>query len=425
MSRGWGLPLALTASLLVAGCSGASAPSQSTPAPAPAPEPPTAEVTPAAPKVVHPGGPFRAEAKGLLSTVIAREAGNPANAWALAHGILAMGPGFEGTDGRRAIDVLVDDFLQAERLAGLKGLQPFFPDATAAGVPVEPHTDLILKTLVEVGLALEEPLTSKPGAPTLERLLRSSHARSELVPGVKGKQAFPKPDDVAWSIQAWCQGSHAGAPESWRGGNGKEHSVNGVALQQLEMLEAETWFMRQAMNEGGTVQKRRQGIFGFTCGGAHLYQAVEACASAGFPRDDKARDRIDKINEIYLWRIALETKMVEDAMQQAPKLAPVLYNQDVKFLGHMLESLGKAERDGLFTPTDQERLLLQDAEGRLLAHVLQMGKLQVYEADKLAAWMNGSDAGTRQFYLDVVGDASHAYKGLTLQEELREKRAAK
>ncbi len=378
----------------------------------------------AAPAAVqHPGGPYREQAKTLLSSVIDREAGNPANAWALAHGILAKGPDFAATDGRRAIDVLVNDFLQAEKLPGLKGLQPFFPKETEAGLPVEPHTDLILKTLVEAGLSLDEPLTKAAGAPTLERLLRSSRARHVASPGSKGKEAFASPDDVAWSIQAWCQGSYAGAPETWRASNGKDEEVHAVALQQLEMLEAETWFMRQAMIDGSTVKKQRQGIFGFTCGGAHLYQAVTACAKAGYPKDDKAKARIAKLNEIYLWRIPLETKMVEEAMQVAPKLAPLLYNQDVKFLGHLLESLGKAERDGLFIPTPEERLLLQDAEGRLLAHVLQMKKLRVYEPAMLAGWMNSKESGTRQFYLDVVGDASHAYRGLSIQEELRVKRS--
>jgi hypothetical protein len=423
-----GRTAALALALVGAGCGGGA----SSPKEPPAPSEPTSEPTsepapppePAAPAVEHPGGPFRAEVKQLLSAVIDREAGNPANAWALAHGVLAKGPGFLATDGRRAIDVLVDDFMQAERLPGHKGLQPFFPTQTEAGVPVEPHTDLILKTLVEVGLPLEEPLTARAGSPALERLLRSSQARAVAAPGKKGAEAFARPDDVAWSIQAWCQGAYAGGAETWLASNGKDQNVDAVALQQLEMLEAETWFMRTAMNAGGTVQKRRQGIFGFTCGGAHLYQSVTACAAAGFPKGASAKERIGKLNEIYLWRIKLETGLIEDAMRTAPKLAPLLYNQDVKFLGHMLESLGKAERDGLFTPTADERLLLQDAEGRLLAHVLQMSKLGVYQPDKLAGWMTSADEGSRQFYLDVVGDACHAWNGLKLHEALREARAA-
>ena len=415
---------ALLLALLLTACGGSSAPEPppvvETPAAESTPEP-TPEATPASPAVAHPAAAHRGEAIAQLTQVVEREAGNPANAWALAHGILAMGPEFKATDGRLAIEVLIDDFHKSERLPGHKGLQPFFPKTTDDGLPVEPHTDLILKTLLEVGLPLEEPMLPRQGAPTLERFLRSSRARSTAKPGAKGSQAFEKPDDVAWSIQAWCQGSYAGAPEEWRASNVQAANINAIALQQLEMLEAETWFMRQAMNEGGTVQKRRQGIFGFTCGGAHLYQSVQACLAAGYPRDDKAQERFSKLTEIYQWRIALETKLVEDAMQQAPQLAPILYNQDVKFLGHLLESLGKAERDGLFTPTEEERLLLEDAEGRLIAHVLQMKKLRVYEAERLAKWMAGEE--TRQFYLDVVGDASHALHGLQIQEELRVKRA--
>ena len=415
-----GVVLAL--GLLLTACGG--------PPPAPDPPPPAADRTPAAvvPEPITaaaepsklPGGPFRHEALAALSDVIDREAGKPANAWALAHGMLAKGAGFLATDGRTAVDVLVTDFLQAERIPGFKGLQPSFPKTTADGTPVEPHTDLILKTLLEVGLPLEETLTAKDGSPALERLLRASRIRHDPDVRAKGAAAFPKPDDVAWSIQAWCQASAAGAPVSWTTATGEQEHIDTVSLQQLEMLEAETWFMRQAMAAGATVQKRRQGIFAFTCGGAHLVQSVIACAATGHPAGESVEQRIAALIDITMWRVPLETGLVEQAMKQAPDLAPLLYNQDVKFLGHFLESVGKAERDGLFTPTQPQRDLIDDAETRLLAHVLQLKKLGVYSAEKLSMWW-GKDA-TRQFYLDVVGDACHAYSGLQIQEELRGKR---
>lgn len=417
--------LALAICGLVLGCGG---PSGEDPTPpevvadvTPEPKATTAsEPTPA--EVPQPGGPFRAEALAVLSTVIDREAGNPANAWALAHGVLAKGPEFATTDGRRAVDVLVDDFLEADRINGFKGMQPFFPDTTDAGLPVEPHTDLILKTLFDVGLPLEEPLTSEDGSPTLERLLRASRIRHDPELKAKGTKAFAKPDDVAWSIQAWCQARDAGASVSWLTRTGETEHIDTVALQQLEMLEAETWFMRQAMEAGGTVQKRRQGIFSFTCGGSHLFQSVVACAAGQHPPEaENTAKRVQGLIDIYLWRVPLETGLIEEAMKQAPKLAPVLYNQDVKFLGHFLESMGKAERDGVFVPTQEQRNLIDDAETRLLAHVLQMKRLQVYSAEKLSMWW-GKDA-TRQFYLDVVGDAAHAWNGLQIQAELRAKRS--
>ena len=389
------------------------------------PTPPPAEKAPTeppAPTVAQPGGAYRSEALQVLSDVIDREAGKPANAWALAHGVLAKGPDFAAIDGRRAIDVLVKDFLKAKKVGSFKGLQPYFPKTTDDGIPVEPHTDLILKTLVEVGLDIEAPLTSQEGAPTLERLLRGSRLRHDPDVAAKGSAAFPKPDDVAWSIQAWCQPTGAGSPVSWLTTTGEQEHMDTVSLQQLEMLEAETWFMRQAMVEGGTVQKRRQGIFAFTCGGAHLFQSVAACAAVGHPANENVQKRVQAQLDIYIWRVALETGLIEEAMRQAPKLAPVLYNQDVKFLGHFLESVGKAERDGLFVPTAEQRNLIDDAETRLLAHVLQMSRLGVYSPDKLAMWW-GKEA-TRQFYLDVVGDACHAWSGLQIQRELREKATA-
>lgn len=399
-------------------------PASAVPSGAPEETPATSEAGPRADRLAAlasgPGAPLRGPALQALYDVIQREAGKPGNAWALAHGVLAMGPEFEATDGRRAVHVIVDDFLKAEKVDQHKGLQPYFPNRTAEGLPLEPHTDLILKTLLEVGLPLDEALTPKEGAPTLERLFRGSRVRYEPLAG-EGEEGFTKPDDVAWSIQAWCQGVQAGAAPTWQAAGLKQADLGAVTEQQLELLESTTWFMRQAMEKGETVQKRRQGIFAYTCGGAHLHQSVVACAAAGWPKDRNVEERLALLNQIYVWRIPLETSLVEQAMKQAPQLAPLLYNQDVKFLGHALESLGKAERDGLWTPAPEARALLDDAEARLVAHVQQMNKLGIYREDKLANWMQKDD--TRQFYLDVVGDAAHAWHALEIQAELRKKRA--
>ena len=95
------------------------------------------------------GEAARQAAVQILSAVVNREAGNPKNAWALAHGMLAMGPEFKATDGRRALDVLGSDFLERDAFGPRFALK-------RDGRPVEPHQDLILKTLLELGFGLEE-----------------------------------------------------------------------------------------------------------------------------------------------------------------------------------------------------------------------------------------------------------------------------
>ena len=363
-------------------------------------------------------GEVRPKALGILESVVDREASKPGNAWALAHGILAKGSEFSASDGRRAVNVLVDDFLQAERVPNAKGLQPFFPK-TKGEVRVEPHTDLILKAFVEAGLPLDEPLTDAAGAPTLERLLRGSRVR--FVPG-GADHFFPNVDDIAWSTQAWCQAVDKGAEPSWQNTAAQVLDIETVAMEQLKLIEREYHFIQQARAANGTVEKRRQHIFAHACGGAHILQATFSCAAMGFPKDKNLRSRIGQLIDAFLWRVPFEVALIDRAVREGPRLIPILLNQDIKFLGHGLEALGKAERDGLWTPSDEQLQLLDRMEQRLLHHVLQLNAIRVYDGEKMTS-LAAREHGF-QFYLDLLGDACHAWAGLKLQEELRAHRSA-
>jgi hypothetical protein len=323
-------------------------------------------------------------ARDILGEVVDREASDPGNAWALAHGILARGKDFKASDGRLAVEVLADDFLQADIS---------FPQVRG-DVRVEPHTDLILKTLVEVGVPLDEPMAA--GKPTLRMLLEASQGRFDV--------SLPQPNDAPWSVQAYCQ-----AGTDWPGTEPASRAL-------LAKVEEETLFIRRAMTAGTSVQKRKQDIFAYSCGGAHLIGGAMACAAAGWPRQGNTGARVDTLVDLYLFRVPLETQLVDESIQAYPRLAPILHNQDIKFLGHLLEVLGKAERDGLWTPTDAERLLLGNAEARLLAQVLMLKRAGVYEAASMQKLADDPD--TFQFYLDLVGDASHAVRGLAVRDGL-------
>src|SRR5687767_14665227 len=57
-------------------------------------------------------------AANRLSKLVEEGATNPKNPWMLAHGLLAFGKELKASDGRLAIDVIVDDFIDAHRLEG-------------------------------------------------------------------------------------------------------------------------------------------------------------------------------------------------------------------------------------------------------------------------------------------------------------------
>ncbi len=411
--RIWGLALAL-----LVGCASEPAP----PAPAsPSPTPAAASATPAAaaldgpvatprssgirlaPASELPAG-AREKALSALAAVVDREAADPRNAWALAHGLLARGPSFVATDGRLARDVLVADFLEEG---------PSFP-RTRGDVRVEPHEDLILKSLVEAGVALDEPIGAK--GPPLRALVEASQGAFTPSHDEGQTSIFPDGNDAPWSVQAWCQAAASGGATTWTSAAGPA-SLEDAAGSLLSLLERETHPVRAAAARGVPVTKNKQDIFRYTCGGAHLFQGVEACLAAGWPQQEGARSRFATLAGLYLYRVPSETTMVDQALTQYPQLAILLINQDVKFLGHLLESLGKAQRDGLWTPANGERQLLDQAEARLLQDVVQLQKLGAYEPGTMSQL--AGEPQTFQMYLDLVGDAAHALRGLEIQAALR------
>ena len=383
-----------------------SAPAPSSTAPpsaaAPSPPPPPAGVRLAPTSALPPG--TRAAAVRILGTVVDREAGDPKNAWALAHGLLARGATFAATDGRLARDVLASDFLEEG---------PSFP-RTRGAVRVEPHEDLILKSLVAAGVGLEEAIGA--GGPTLGSLLAASQATFAPVRGEGTPSLFANGNDAPWSVQAWCQGARAGGRTSWTSLGG-DVALDEVSASLLALLERETYPIRAAAAKRAPVQKNKRDIFAYTCGGAHLFQGVEACLATGWPRDKTALPRFQVLSGLYLYRVPFETAMVDQALQAYPQLAILLINQDVKFLGHLLESLGEAQSDGLWTPAPGERQLLDQAEARLVQDVAQLQKLGAYSPAAMAQL--GAEEQTFQMYLDLVGDAAHALRGLEIQAEVR------
>ena len=378
-------------------------------------------------------GTARIQALALLRGVLESEAANPTNAWALAHGLLAEGRGFKASDGRLAAEVLATDFVEELPVQGLSGSLPGFVKARG-DLRVEPHTDLMLKSLLEAGWGLDEALPGRVPQVSPRDLLDASRARFRPnVPSAEaggGGPRFVDPDDAPWTLDAWCSASSSPTPpsDSWTTASGVDVDLEGLVKTVFSTLESETWFLRRAKQSGESVQKRKQGIFRYTCGGSHLFQSLASCARAGLPSGPATRTRLAKQIELYLDRVAIETDAIDRTLLKAPNFRSILYNQDVKFLGHLLEALGKVERDGLWTPTDAERSLLDMAETRLVFHLLQQEKIGTYRPEALAKLRDAPDKASQdplrgfQFYLDLVGDAAHALHGLEIQSNLRSAR---
>ncbi|RJS20760.1 hypothetical protein DRW03_18955 [Corallococcus sp. H22C18031201] len=340
--------------------------------------------------------PPASPAQALHAQCRARAA-DPGNPWALAHGMDLDGKAFRARDGRLAADVIVGDFLH--RAPGDAASADLFFDArTAAGVPVEPHPALQVKTLLVAGVPLSRRFPMRDGSVTLRALVED--LKRDFRP------ALAQSPDGAWTLDAL---SHVLAPgDTFRDGAGDAVHIDAVMDSALATLEAAQADLAAGMKTGAReVPKRGQGIYAHPCGGLHWFQAVASWARFASVRRAWGR-RLDTQVEVLLYRLDSEARQYETALSAEPAYRVRLLSQMVKFYGHLLESLGRYRDEAGWRPTAAQTQAVQRALTYLERATSRLEATGAYhDTDSLAA----SDP---QLAWDLVGDACHAARGWDL-----------
>lgn len=324
-------------------------------------------------------------------------ASDPKSPWALAHGLIAYGPELEASDGRSVIDVFSS---YAERDAAGVHFSPRRGDDL-----VEPHPNLLAKTLVELGVPLDTRVAGSP----LRDVARAAWSR------------FHAPStDSEWQESAWTLAliadlarrdpelvPPAGAPTV--------ATLAAAALLRLEkdsaLVTAWTGPPERAFDEGTPLRRAKEqktGIFGHGCGGLHFVQAVLALSPAS---DGDQRRRVRAQLDALITRAAMERAATAELLRSHPGAALLVRVQRLKFSGHLAETLGLARdlawwSDG--DPADGRYAAALAAAATDVIDVLaELDHEQVYEH------LAGVRREREQTYLDLIGDACHAVRGLT------------
>ncbi|MBI4815371.1 MAG: hypothetical protein HY791_03900 [Deltaproteobacteria bacterium] len=337
----------------------------------------------------------------LLSKWVQPGASDPTGPWAMAHGLLAFGPSLAVPNGKLVADYIVTEYSVDAELLGKKRV--VFPSATFSDEPLEPHKNLIVKTLVELGLPLDRSFALKGNKKiTLD----------ELVGQVAPIIAVPTTDDE-WRHLAWSLSMLLGSRslDTVVGQDtGKPVSVRELAIASMSYLEEQQKFIEAAMlaDQPEAVEKKKQGIFAHTCGGMHLIQAaVFGASKVGDPAlIDRARHQLD----ILAFRYLAERPIYEAALKKAPReYLLILKIQELKFYGHWLETIALAVKWGVLPVTPELKETSAEVTRQLVITVVQLE--QAYrDLDTIRTVQ-------KQSYLDLIGDGCHAIRGL--REALR------
>ena len=356
--------------------------------PGPTAAKPTARPKPALPEEGKPV--TRAEAERGLRALMAFVRGgatDPTNAWAMAHGLTGLGADLEASDGREVIDVLVSDYARLEDVDGKRRL--IFPPKAADGAPVEPHRDLIVKSMLEAGVPLTRQFTLRTG----EKVTLADFVRDL-------KAGFSVPaDDKGWHDFAWSYGALMAANEA-----PPSDPAEVVAIQTLSYVEQQQGFLEALMDEGrpDKVDKRKQLIYSHTCGGLHLVQTAMAGIARTGKDDSKARAR--KQLDVVIFRWTAERALYRRMRKAAPEYGLILLVQELKFYGHVLETLTLAHESGLYPVDEASREVVSGVTRDLLDTIYDLGEAygRLPEIRKMR----------EQTYLDMIGDGCHAIRGL-------------
>lgn len=336
-----------------------------------------------------------AAAADVLSAHVRRDVLRRDNAWATAHALLALGADAALPDGTSAIDAVFAGFAERE------GERVVFP-RTRDGLPVEPHTGLILKTLVELGVGPERtvPVAGRPVP--LADVWRGALG-AVWIDG--DRSSFASPRDTPWTLHALAAWAPPGATWSVAG---RAQTVDALTDAVVATLVADTAFLAEARATGQPFQKRGQGIFAHPCGGAHLLQGAAAAVGFGFG-SAASRAAMTEQAQLHLWRFPREVAILDDAVARAPaELQLVLEVQRLKFAGHHLETVHALAVHGLLPVDDAQVRASLDAG---VAEVVKAVRT-ITERDRAFERLDEVRAARAQTWLDLLGDAAHALHGL-------------
>ena len=372
--------------LVLVGCQSQKTPPKKAVAPDAAAQP---EPKPAK-KDTDPFSEFRNNAEQRLKRLegyVIRDASDSENPWALAHGILAFGPNLKATNGRLAIDVMVEDYAKLETKGSKKSVN--FPARTQKDHPVEPHNNLIASSLLQAGVVQTKTFKLKSG---------ETISMKDLVERVSEEAVIPETPkqwhDFAWTYSALL---HAGAKP-------KGETSKNLALNALNYIETQQAFLTELMRKGqpDKVVKKKQFIYAHTCGGLHMIQA--SLFGASLVKDPKVIERAQTQLETILFRWKAERSIYRNMKRQYPMYSLLLQAQELKFYGHLLETLSLSQRIGIYPINDNSRAIVK---GIIQDLVSTIDDLAVNYLD-----LESVKNVKKQVYYDLIGDGCHAIRGL-------------
>ena len=344
--------------------------------------------------------------KAFLKQHLRKHASSSDNPWALFHSLLAFGPEHQTQSGELAIDAILSRYTEVKMHNGESLLSlPSAIEKNGRKILIEPHADLGLKVLTEIGLSPDHPINIDGEMYRFQDLYAGSLLSTYLLPQ-QNISSYHSTNDMPWGIQALA--AYAPPKLKWISTDrAVPMTMDELTLFGIAVLDGETKFMKETRQAGAAFERKGQGIFKYTCGGAHLLQGIAYAVARGFG-GPRARPEIEAQVDLLFYRFPIELQIYDATLQAAPQHKIKLLVQRLKFVGHFLESSAKLHALGFYDPNQQQLAMIKGAADQLALVVQALRQEGVFDELEM---IKESDT---QMYLDLLGDAGHAVYALDL-----------
>lgn len=344
----------------------------------------------------------------------------------LIHAVRAFGKNFKRADGSNAVEHLCGRYGEEKTVNG-KRLIRF------TRFNVEVHDNSFLKTFLEAGVSLDQPVTIGASKYTLRDV--GEHAKAQFRLDPNNLTLYEKDyvhEHLPWTLIAFSN-LMPGGQGTWENVYGEKIDLMDVVDKTFADFESKCQPLQSALATNGPVTSAvHEAIKLYSCYGGHSLYGFLACVKNGYTERNMTQ-RMDEMMKLSLYRLVKETENIEDEYN-ARKTGPLSPNPQenasylkqfqqlgisqeeliemlklrghVKLTGHLLEAINFARLHNLFKPTPEQQKLIQAGEQKLFASTV---KLRALNLEGLRSF------NAREFNDNVIalGHASRAMKLLT------------
>ncbi len=373
-------------------------------------------------------------ALGAVNEMLERRSRELANASVLIHAVRGFGKNFTLADGSKAVDHLCSRYAVDKEVNGKRYVY-FLRSA-------EVHENSFLKTFLEAGVSLDQPVIVGGRKYTLRDVAESGKALFRCDP----KDLF-KYDDIQFRYDTTfkeVRQTGAGQPADTRGELVHEHlpwgliafthlspgksawtnaygetiSLEEVIDRAMAEYESSCALGQESLMRGETAPKNfRDEIKKYSCFGLHSVYGFLACVKNGYTGHNLP-DRVRLMMELVTYRLKGDAEAIDREYAQAAAQGPAMSLQlveafklraRVKLFGHAFEAINYARLHKIvsFTPADERRI--QAGEQAFYDSLVKM---------RAADWGMLRKSLGEKFVSDIVialGHAARAMKLLTPQ----------